>query len=120
MNYDIEDMERIITDNIATHVVKEYMINKNDIDTYYTLGKIINKENRNNDKELQDRATKLSKRLGMNVSVEDLKLSFKFYNYINKGMIKSYNIKWNEYLEFMDLNDLNLINNKISCKVINK
>jgi len=31
MNYDIEDMERIIGNNVVTHVVKEYMINKNDI-----------------------------------------------------------------------------------------
>ena len=41
MNYDIEDMERIIGDNIAIHIVKQYSINKNDIDTHYTLGEII-------------------------------------------------------------------------------
>lgn len=30
-------------------------------------------------------------------------------------MIKSYSIKWDEYLELMNLNDLDEINKKISC-----
>lgn len=63
MNYDIEDMERIIGNNIATRVVKQYMINKNDIDAYYTLGEIIDKEKLNTEKKLNERAIELSNQL---------------------------------------------------------
>jgi len=67
------------------------------------------------EKKLIERSKELSNRLGINISVNELKTSLKFYTYINKGMIKSYNIKWNKYLELMNINDLDEINKKISC-----
>ena len=94
MNYDIEDMERVIGNNIAAHFAKQYSINKNDIDTYYTLGEIIEKEKLDTEDKLKERAINLSNRLGINVSVDMLMIGLKFYSFINAGMTKSYNIKW--------------------------
>lgn len=115
MNYDIEDMERVIGNNIAAHFAKQYSINKNDIDTYYTLGEIIEKEKLDTEDKLKERAINLSNRLGINVSVDMLMIGLKFYSFINAGMTKSYNIKWEDYLKMLDLNDIDEINKKILC-----
>jgi len=115
MNYDIEDMERVIGNNIAAHFAKQYSINKNDIDTYYTLGEIIEKEKLDTEDKLKERAINLSNRLGINVSVDMLMIGLKFYSFINAGMTKSYNIKWEDYLKMLDLNDIDEINKRILC-----
>jgi len=115
MNYDIEDMERVIGNNIAAHFAKQYSINKNDIDTYYTLGEIIEKKKLDTEDKLKERAINLSNRLGINVSVDMLMIGLKFYSFINAGMTKSYNIKWEDYLKMLDLNDIDEINKRILC-----
>ena len=115
MNYDIEDMERIIGNNVAVHFAKQYSINKSDIDTYYMLGEIIEKEKLDTEDKLIERATKLSDRLGINVSLDMLMTGYKFYSYINAGMIKSYNIKWQDYLKMLESNDISKINKDIAC-----
>ena len=64
MNYDIDEMERIIADNLATHFVKNYSINKSDIDTHYALGEIIYNEKINTAEKIKERASELSSRIG--------------------------------------------------------
>ena len=120
MNYDIEDMERIIGNNVAIHFAKQYSINKSDIDTYYTLGEIIEKEKIDTEDKLAKRATELSNRLGINVSLNMLMVGYKFYSYINAGMIRSYKIKWEDYLKMLELNDISKINKNILCLQENK
>lgn len=115
MNYDIEDMEEIIANNIADHLVKQYSINKSDIDTYYILGKIIENEKLDTKEKIAERAIKLSDNLGINVSFDMLITGYKFYSYVKAGMIKSYEIKWSDYLKMLDLNDITKINENILC-----
>ena len=113
MNYDIEDMERIIGNNFAIHFAKQYSINKSDIDTYYTLGEIIEKEKLDTEDKLAERTAELSYRLGINISLDMLMTGYKFYSYIKAGMIKSYKIKWEDYLKMLELTDISKINNNI-------
>ena len=115
MDYDIDEMERIIADNLATHFVKNYSINKSDIDTHYALGEIIYNEKINTAEKIKERASELSSRIGTKVTEDELNLCLKFYTYINQGMIKSYRINWNVYIELMKLNDIKVINKRITC-----
>ena len=109
----LDEFENVIFDNVVIHKVKEYSINKNDIDTHYKIGELMIKNKINTRKKIEQKANKITASLEICVPVEELLISLKFYTLINQGLIKNYNVKWDHYLLLMNLNDINEMNIKI-------
>ena len=80
------------------------------------IKKILLQEVKNNiitKKKIEQKANKITGTLQIYIPVEELEISLKFYTLINQGLIKDYNIKWDDYLILMELNNINEMNKKI-------
>ena len=119
MNYYNEIKNKLI-DNEVYKRVKDYSKNRNDLSTYYEVGKLLIEaqggENRAKygDGLIKEYSEKLTKDLGKKYSITSLKYMRMFYILYEKSPTLSDQLTWSHYKEILKFNDINEINYYIS------
>ena len=119
MNYYNEIKNKLI-DNEVYKRVKDYSKNKNELSTYYEVGKLLIEaqggENRAKygDGLIKEYSERLTKELGKGYSTRNLKNMRKFFTQCEKGQTLSALLTWSHYVEILKFNDINEINYYIS------
>ena len=114
MNYYNEIKSKLI-DNEIYKQVKEYSKNKNDLTTYYEVGRLLieaqggEKRAKYGDNLIKEYSIKLTKELGKSYSTRSLKYMRKYYLF-QKGQPVAAQLTWSHYQELLILKDMNEIN----------
>ena len=110
MNYYNEIKEQLINNEI-TKKVKDYSINRSDLNTYYEVGKILSKAGKHyGEGIIKEYSKRLSKDLGKGFSKRNLWLMLKFYELKEKVQTLSAQLSWSHYCELLSLESIDEIN----------
>ena len=114
MNYYNEIKNELINNEI-NRKVKNYSINKSDLDAYYNVGKILSEAGHHyGEGIIKEYSKRLTHELGKGYSKRNLWLMLKFYELREKVQTVSAELSWSHYVELLSLNDINEINYYIS------
>ena len=111
MNYYNEIKNELINNEI-NRKVKNYSINKSDLNTYYNVGKMLSEAGKHYGKGIiKEYSKKLKVELGKNYSVRLLYRMLKYYDFISKGKLPTLSAKlsWSHYDEILRFDDINKI-----------
>ena len=111
MNYYNEIKNELINNEI-NRKVKNYSINKSDLNAYYNVGKILSEAGKHYDEGIvKEYSKKLKIELGKSYSVRLLYRMLKYYDFISKGKLPTLSAKlsWSHYDEILRFNDVNKI-----------
>lgn len=109
-----------LINNEINKKVKNYSINKNDLTTYYNVGKLLSDAGKSyGEGIIKEYSIKLNKELGKNYSTRSLNYMRKFY-YFQKGQPPAAQLTWSHYIELLSLKDTEEINYYINkCILLN-
>ena len=111
MNYYNEIKEQLINNEI-NRTVKNYSINRSDLNSYYNVGKILNEAGKHyGEGIIKEYSQKLKYDLNKNYSVRLLYRMLKYYNFVSKEKLPTLSAKlsWSHYDEILRFDDINKI-----------
>ena len=107
MNY-YEDIKKELINNEINRKVKTYSINKNDLNVYYNVGKMLSKAGKcYGENIIKEYSKKLTNELGKGYGVSNLRRFRQFYLMIEKGATLSHLLTWSHYVELLTIKDIN-------------
>ena len=110
MNY-YEEIKNEFINNEINKKVKNYLINRKDLETRYNVGKLLSEAGKKyGEGIINDYSKKLTLELGKGYNVTNLKRYRQFYILIQKGATLSHQLSWSYYSELMPLKNINVIN----------
>ena len=109
MNYYVEIKEEFIKNEVYKKV-KDYSKNRNDLRTYYNVGKMLSEAGKHyGEGIIKQYSKKLTNELGKGYTITNLKYMRKFYIF-SKSQTLSDQLSWSHYVELLMINDINIIN----------
>ena len=111
-----DEIKNELINNEVYKKVKDYSKNRNELSTYYNVGKLLIEAQGGEDRAkygdglIKEYSLKLSQEVGKGYSTRNLKNMRKFYLLCEKGQTLSAKLNWSHYVELLSLNDINEIN----------
>ena len=119
MNYYNEIKNELINNNV-NRKVKNYSINKNDLNTYYNVGKMLREAGKHyGDGIIEEYSKRLTGDLGKGYSKRNLWLMLRFYELKEKVQTVSAQLSWSHYCELLSFENIDKINYYIELTKIN-
>ena len=115
MNYYNKIKNKLI-DNKVYKKVKDYSKNRNDLSTYYEVGKLLIKAQggegraKYGDNLIKEYSERLFNDTGRKYNITALKRIRQFYLVVEKGVPLAHQLTWSHYCELLPLKDINEIN----------
>ena len=110
MNY-YEEIKNEFINNEINKKVKNYLINRKDLETRYNVGKLLSEAGKKyGEGIINEYSKKLTLELGKGYNVTNLKRYRQFYILIQKGATLSHQLSWSYYSELIPLKNINVIN----------
>ena len=110
MNYYNEIKENLINNEI-TKKVKDYSKNRNDLNTYYNVGKLLAEAGKHyGEGIIKEYSRRLTIEIGHGYSKRNLWLMLKLFELIEKVQTVSAQLTWSHYCELLAIEDTNKIN----------
>ena len=122
MNYYNEIKNKLI-DNKVYKKVKDYSKNRNDLSTYYEVGKLLIKAQggeeraKYGDNLIKEYSERLFNDTGRKYNITALKRIRQFYLVVEKGVPLAHQLTWSHYCELLPLKDINEINYYIKTTI---
>ena len=122
MNYYKEIKNELINNEVYKRV-KDYSKNKNELSTYYNVGKLLieaqggEERAKYGDGLIKEYSERLTKELGKGYSIRSLKNMRKFYLIYQKGQAMPAQLTWSHYCELLSIKDINEINYYINISI---
>ena len=109
-NYYDEIKNELITNEVYKKV-KDYSKNRNELSTYYNVGKLLSEAGKHyGNGIIKDYSIRLTRELGRGYSKRNLWLMLKFFEVKEKVQTVSAKLNWSHYVELLSFNDINEIN----------
>ena len=106
MNYYNEIKQELISNEIYKKV-KDYSKNRNDLNTYYKVGKILSEAGKHyGEGILKQYSNKLTKELGKGYTLTNLKYMRQFYLFCEKSHAVRDQLTWTHYRELIFMDDV--------------
>ena len=116
MNYYNEIKNELINNEI-NRKIKNFSINKSDLNTYYNVGKLLIKAGKKyGESIIKDYSLKLTTDLNVKYDTSSLNKMRKFYILIEKMATVSPNLSYSHYVELLPYEDINKV--KYYIKII--
>ena len=118
-NYYDEIKNELINNEIYKKV-KDYSKNRNELSTYYNVGKLLIEAQGGEDRAkygdglIKEYSLKLSQEIGNKYNITTLKRMRQFYLIIEKGAAMRHQLSWSHYRELLPIDNINEINYYIS------
>ena len=122
MNYYNEIKNKLI-DNEVYKKVKDYSKNRNDLSTYYEVGKLLIKAQggeeraKYGDNLIKEYSERLFNDTGRKYNITALKRIRQFYLVVEKDVPLAHQLTWSHYCELLPLKDINEINYYIKITI---
>ena len=114
-NYYNEIKKELLNNEIYIKV-KDYSKNRNELSTYYNVGKLLIEAQGGEDRAkygdglIKEYSLKLSKEIGRKYNITTLKRMRQFYLIIGKGATLWHQLSWSHYRELLPISNINEIN----------
>ena len=121
-NYYDEIKNELINNEVYKRV-KDYSKNRNELSTYYNVGKILIEAQGGEDRAkygdglIKEYSLKLSQEIGNKYNITTLKRMRQFYLIIEKGAAMRHQLSWSHYRELLPIKDINEINYYIETAI---
>ena len=121
-NYYNEIKNELINNEVYKKV-KDYSKNRNELSTYYNVGKILIEAQGGEDRAkygdglIKEYSLKLSQEIGNKYNITTLKRMRQFYLIIEKGAAMRHQLSWSHYRELLPIKDINEINYYIETAI---
>lgn len=103
MNY-YKDIKNELLNNEVCKKVKNYTINKSDLQTYYNVGKLLSKAGKHYGQGIiKEYSIRLTNELGKGYSKRNLWLMLRFYEVKEKMQTVSAQLSWSHYCELLSI-----------------
>lgn len=110
MNY-YNEIKSELLNNEINRKVKNYSINKSDLDAYYNVGRMLSEAgNHYGEGIIKEYSKRLTYELGKGYSKRNLWLMLKFYELNEKVQTLSAQLSWSHYCELLSFENTNKIN----------
>ena len=110
MNY-YDEIKKELLNNEITKKVKNYSINKNDLTTYYNIGKLLKEAGKHyGEGIIKEYSIRLTSEFGKGYTFTSLTRMKKFYNLIEKLATVSQHLSYGHYVELLPYSDIDKIN----------
>ncbi|MDO4963360.1 MAG: PDDEXK nuclease domain-containing protein [bacterium] len=119
MNY-YDEIKNELINNEINRKVKNYSINRSDLNTYYNVGKMLSEAGKHyGEGIIKEYSNRLTIDIGKGYGPSNLKRMRQFYYVIEKGVAMPHQLSWSHVLMLLPLNDLNEINYYINITIQN-
>lgn len=106
MNY-YEEIKNEFINNEINKKVKNYLINRKDLETRYNVGKLLSEAGKKYGEDIiNEYSKKLTLELGKGYNVTNLKRYRQFYILIQKGATLAHQLSWSQYVELLPIKDM--------------
>jgi len=110
LNY-YDEIKKELLNNEITKKVKNYSINKSDLNTYYNIGKLLKEAGKHyGEGIIKEYSKRLTSEFGKGYSKRNLWLMLKFYELKEKVQTVSAQLSWSHYCELLQVNSIDKIN----------
>ena len=110
MNY-YDEIKKELLNNEIIKKVKNYSINKSDLNTYYNIGKLLKEAGKHyGEGIIKEYSKRLTSEFGKGYSKRNLWLMLKFYELKEKVQTVSAQLSWSHYCELLQVNSIDKIN----------
>ena len=110
MNY-YEEIKNEFINNEINKKIKNYLINRKDLETRYNVGKLLTEAGKKyGEGIINEYSKKLTLELGKGYNVTNLKRYRQFYLLIQKGARIGHQLSWSHYRELLSLDNIDKIN----------
>ena len=110
MNY-YNEIKNELVNNEINRKVKNYSINKSDLDAYYNVGRMLSEAGNHYGEEIiKEYSKRLTYELGKGYSKRNLLLMLKFYEFNEKVQTLSAQLSWSHYCELLSFENTDKIN----------
>lgn len=122
MNYYNQIKEELINNEVYKRV-KDYSKNRNELSTYYNVGKLLIEAQGGEDRAkygdglIKEYSSRLTNELGKKYSTTNLKYMRQFYLFCEKSQAVPDHLTWSHYCELLPLKDINEINYYIDVSI---
>ena len=122
MNY-YNEIKKELINNEVYKKVKDYSKNKNELTTYYNVGKLLieaqggEERAKYGDILIKEYSKRLTNELGKGYSTRNLKYMRKFYVLFSKSQAVPDQLTWSHYIELLKLKDMECINYYIDISI---
>ena len=110
-----DEIKNELINNEVYKKVKDYSKNRNELSTYYNVGKLLIEAQGGEDRAkygdglIKEYSLKLSQEIGNKYNITTLKRMRQFYLMIEKGAPMAHQLTWSHYCELLPLKDINEI-----------
>ena len=110
-----DEIKNELINNEVYKKVKDYSKNRNELSTYYNVGKLLIEAQGGEDRAkygdglIKEYSLKLSQEVGKKYNTTTLKRMRQFYLMIEKGAPMAHQLTWSHYCELLPLKDINEI-----------
>ena len=119
MNY-YNEIKQELLNNEINRKVKNYSINKSDLNAYYNVGKILSEAGKHyGEGIINEYSKRLTNDLGKGYSKRNLWLMLRFYEFKEKMQTVSAQLSWSHYCELLSFENVDKINYYIELTKIN-
>ena len=111
MNY-YNEIKKELLNNQINRTIKNYSINRSDLNSYYNVGKILSKAGKHyGEGIIKEYSKKLKCELNKNYSVRLLYRMLKYYHFVSSGKLPTLSAKlsWSHYDEILRFDNINKI-----------
>ena len=121
-NYYNEIKNELLNNEVYKRV-KDYSKNRNELSTYYNVGKLLIEAQGGEDRAkygdslIKEYSLKLSQEIGKKYNITTLKRMRQFYLIIEKGAAMRHQLSWSHYRELLPIKDINEINYYIETTI---
>lgn len=120
MNYYNEIKTELINNQVNKRI-KNYSINRSDLNTYYNVGKMSSEAGKNyGEGKIKKYSDQLTKEVDKKYNTTNLKRMRQFYRLIEKGAPLEHQLSWSHYKELIPLKDIYTVKYYINQCIIQK
>ena len=117
MNYYNEIKNELINNEVYKRV-KDYSKNRNELSTYYNVGKLLSEAGKHyGEGIIKEYSRKLTVEIGSGYGISNLKRMRQFYLIVEKGVALPHQLSWSHILAILPINNINEINYYISISI---
>ena len=118
-----DEIKNELINNKVYKKVKDYSKNRNELSTYYNVGKLLIEAQGGEDRAkygdglIKEYSLKLSQEIGNKYNITTLKRMRQFYLIIEKGAAMRHQLSWSHYRELLPIGNINEINYYIETAI---
>ena len=112
------NIKKYLINNETIKLIKDYSKNRNDLETYYNVGKeLVDAGKHYGESIIEKYSARLTNEINKKYNITNLKRMRQFYIMIEKGATLGHQLNWSHYRELIPIKNIDRINYYIKISI---